>query len=119
MKETLDLTGEDNMKRSLIFALVLTLTVGFVGTAFAGGGKGVKNAARQRGAGRHFEKLHEVLDKLDLNADQHKAVDEALTSAETQLRDLRAQAKSSGDKEAARSKVKEVMQQTIQKIEQQ
>src|SRR4051812_34835083 len=107
------------MKRSLIFALVLTLTVGFVGSVFAGGGKGVNNAARQRGTGRRFEKLHEALDKLDLNADQHKAIDDALTSAETQLRDLRAQAKSSGDKQAARGKVKEIMQQTIQKIEQQ
>jgi hypothetical protein len=105
------------MKRPLLFAIALALTLGLAGgSAFAGGGKGLKNAGKQRGAGPRFERLHEILDKMDLNADQHKSIDQILTDAEAKLLDLRAQAKSSGDKQAVRGQVRTIMQDTIQKV---
>jgi phosphate starvation-inducible protein PhoH len=80
----------------------------FTGNAFAGAGK---KALKNSGRPAVLERMHRVLEKMDLDANQTAKISAILDQAETQLQALHAQSKS-GDKSAAKGQAKSLLIRT-------
>ncbi len=103
------------MKRSIFLLSALALTIGLAGSALAGAGRGVDKGGAA-GQARPLQQVRQVLDKLDLSAEQNQNIDQIIADAQNQLRALREQAKSSGDKSAMKGQVRPLIKAMITKI---
>lgn len=97
----------------VVLACVLSITA-FSSSAMAA--KGVKGAKGDHAEGRGVERIKEQLGKLDLSDDQTKKISDILDDARTKVQAALADAKDSGDKEAAKEKVKPIIRDATQKI---
>jgi len=106
------------MSRNFVVSLAVVLVFALAGsTALAGGG--AKKALKAGGADRPrpLQRIHQILDKLDLSAEQTAKITPILDQAESQAQSIRRDVKASGDRSAAKEKVRALVLQTKSQIE--
>ena len=94
------------------FAVVLSLVLGLCITPAhaAKGAKGQKHNAP-------IESLQYVLKQLDLTAEQQPKVDDIVADLQKKVQDLKSEAKTGGDKDAAKTKARDLIQDTRAQLE--
>ncbi|MFT3788447.1 MAG: hypothetical protein QM770_20135 [Tepidisphaeraceae bacterium] len=97
--------------RSLMMtvACVLVAVLALAGNALAAGKQDVTGG---RGM-KPIDQVREILDKMTLTDEQKTEVKGVLSEAETKIQDARAEAKKSGDKQALKQKVQEIVKQAV------
>jgi Spy/CpxP family protein refolding chaperone len=101
-----------NVTRTGLVAVVMLGVMGMVSSA-ALAAKGAKGAGH---GAKGIEQIRDVLSKLNLSEDQQKQTDEVLNNLQEEMQKARADAKSSGDKSAAKDKAKSAMMDAREKL---